>query len=100
MRKRTRPPTHPGRIIRDHHLEPLGLSISALAEILGVSRKTTSKIVNEKGAITPDMALRLSQAFNTTPNLWLGLQQHYDLWQAARQSNEWKNVKQVDGKTT
>ena len=95
MRERKRPPVHPGRILKNHHLIPLSISITDLAKILGVSRKTTSKIVNERGAITPGMALRLSRAFNTTPNLWLGLQQEYDLWQATHESKEWQRVKAV-----
>lgn len=73
MRIRKRPPTHPGGILKRHYLEPLSLTISDLAKILGVSRKTISKIVNEHGSITPEMALRLSKAFNTTPELWLNL---------------------------
>jgi addiction module HigA family antidote len=95
MRERKRPPVHPGRILKNHHLIPLSISITDLAKILGVARKTASKIVNERGAITPDMALRLSRAFNTTPNLWLGLQQEYDLWQATHESKEWRQVKAV-----
>ncbi|MFH1139522.1 MAG: HigA family addiction module antitoxin [Pseudomonadota bacterium] len=94
MRTRTRPPVHPGRIIREHYLEPLDLSLTELAETLGVSRKTLSKIVNEHGAVTPDMALRLSQALNTTAELWLGLQQEHDLWKA-RQETGWKAVRPV-----
>jgi len=95
MRARKRPPVHPGRILRNHHLIPLAISITDLAGILGVSRKTASKIINERGSITPDMALRLSRAFNTTPNLWLGLQQEYDLWHATHESKEWQQVKAV-----
>ena len=95
MRERKRPPVHPGRVLKNHHLIPLSISITDLAKILGVSRKTASKIVNERGVITPDMALRLSRAFNTTPNLWLGLQQEYDLWHATHESREWQRVKAV-----
>jgi addiction module HigA family antidote len=95
MRERKRPPVHPGRILKNHHLIPLSISITDLAKILGVSRKTASKVVNERGAITPDMALRLSRAFKTTPNLWLGLQQEYDLWHATHESREWQRVKAV-----
>ena len=80
MKKRQ--PTHPGGILKRHYLEPLSLTISKIAKDLGVSRKTISKIINEKGSITPDMALRLSKAFNTTPELWLNLQAKYDLWAA------------------
>ena len=89
---RTRPPTHPGGILKRHYLEPLNLTVSKLAKSLGVSRKTLSKIVNEHGSISPDMALRLSKAFSTTPRLWLNLQQNYDLWHVSQKSQKWKTV--------
>ena len=92
MRIKKRTPTHPGGILRRQYIEPLSLTISELANTLGVSRKTLSKIVNEHGSITPDMALRLSKAFHTTPELWLNLQQNYDLWQASHNSDEWKMI--------
>ena len=92
MRKRKRPPTHPGGILRRHYIEPLSLTISELSDNLGVSRKTISKIVNEHGSITADMALRLSKAFKTTPELWLNLQQAFDIWDVKHHSNEWKQV--------
>ena len=95
MKIRKRPPTHPGGILRRHYLEPLNLTVSELAKSLGVSRKTLSKIINEHGSITPDMALRLSKAFNTTPELWLNLQQNYDLWHASQKSNDWKMVEAI-----
>ena len=66
-----------------------------MADGLGVSRKTLSKTINERGAITPDMALRLSRAFDTTPDLWLNLQRNYDLWLAKNASNEWQNVRPI-----
>ena len=95
MRIRKRPPTHPGGIIRRQYIEPLSLTISELASTLGISRKTLSKIVNENGSITPDMALRLSKAFKTTPELWLNLQQNYDLWQASHSSDDWKTIEAI-----
>ncbi|MBW2072309.1 MAG: HigA family addiction module antidote protein [Deltaproteobacteria bacterium] len=95
MRSRKREPTHPGRILKSHYLEPLSLTITELARTLGVSRKTLSKIVNERGSVTSDMALRLSRAFDTTPELWLNLQGNYDLWHAAHDSKEWRRVKPV-----
>ncbi len=95
MRTRKRPSAHPGRIIRNHHLEPLSMTITDLANTLDVSRKTVSKIVNEKGSITPDMALRLSRAFDTTPDLWLNLQKSYDLWYASHNLKDWKKVKPI-----
>ena len=90
---RTRKPTHPGGILKRHYLEPLNLTVSAVAADLMVSRKTVSKIANERGSITPDMALRLSKAFNTSAQLWLNLQTNYDLWVATQQSDEWQNVR-------
>jgi addiction module HigA family antidote len=95
MRIRKRPPTHPGGILRRQYIEPLSLTISELANTLGVSRKTLSKIVNEHGSVTPDMALRLSKAFKTTPELWLNLQQNYDLWQASHSSDDWKMIEAI-----
>jgi len=90
-----RKPTHPGGILKRHYLEPLSLTISELAKDLGVSRKTISKIINEKGSITSEMALRLSKALNTSPELWLNLQTKYDLWIAAHKTTEWKKIKTV-----
>lgn len=92
MRKRKRAPSHPGSIIKGLYLEPFLITVTRLADVLGVSRKTLSKIVNERGAITSDMALRLSRAFGTTPELWLNLQRNYDLWHAAQTSKDWQKV--------
>ena len=77
MRTRKRPPAHPGGILRRQYMEPLELTVTALAATLGVSRKTLSKIVNERGSVSAAMALRLSRAFKTTPKLWLNLQQNH-----------------------
>ena len=93
MKKMKRQPTHPGRIIKEDYLRPLSLTITEMATTLEISRKTLSKILNERGAVTPDMALRLSRAFDTTPDLWLNLQKNYDLWQAEHSSKEWLRVK-------
>ena len=98
MRKTKRKPTHPGHIIREDYLRPLGMSVTDMASQLGVSRKTLSKIVNEKGAVTPDMALRLSRALGTTPELWLNLQKNHDLWQAENTSTDWRRVRPLSEK--
>jgi len=90
-----RQPTHPGNIIREDYLKPLAITISEFALALGISRKTLSKILNGRGAITPDMALRLARAFNTTADLWLNLQKNYDLWQAEHTSKDWQRVKPI-----
>ena len=96
MRKRTRRPAHPGRILKNLYLQPLALSVTQLAEILGVSRKAVSSIVNERKSVTPEMALRLSRAFpNTTPESWLHLQKNYDLWQSAHNTDAWQAVQPV-----
>lgn len=95
MRRMIRRPTHPGNIIKEDYLLPLSITIKDMADSLGVSRKTLSKIINERGAITPDMALRLSRAFDTTPDIWLNLQKNFDLWQAETASKEWKKVKPI-----
>ena len=72
-------PIHPGRIIRDDYMEPLGLTMGDLAAALNVSRQTMVKIVNGRAGISPEMALRLSEAFDTTPDFWLTMQRNYDL---------------------
>ena len=90
---RKRQPTHPGGILKRHYFEPLALTITEVADDIGVSRKTLSKIINERGSITPDMALRLSKAFNTSAELWLNLQTSYDLWIASQKSKNWQNIK-------
>ena len=72
-------PVHPGRIVRYDCLEPLGLTVTAAARAIGVSRQTLNDIVNEKSGITPEMAIRLSKAFGSTADTWYGMQAAYDL---------------------
>jgi addiction module HigA family antidote len=73
-------PPHPGEVLKELCLEPLGLSVTRAAEALGVSRKTLSAILNGRAGISPEMALRLSKAFGTSPESWLNQQMHYELW--------------------
>ncbi|MBD2501480.1 HigA family addiction module antitoxin [Anabaena azotica] len=91
-----RKPRHPGGLIKRQYLEPLNITVTDFADIIGVSRKTMSEIVNERASVTPDMALRLSTALQTTPELWLNLQQKYDLWCAANESESWKEVTPIN----
>ena len=77
-------PPHPGGIVRRQCLEPLGLTVTAAAEHLGVSRQSLSELVNEHAGVSVDMAIRLTKAFGSTPETWLGLQMAYDLWQVRR----------------
>ena len=73
-------PPHPGGIIRRQCLEPLGLSVTRAAQGLGVTRQALSDLVNEKAGISTEMAIRLSKAFGSTPETWLGMQMAFDLW--------------------
>ena len=82
-------PAHPGEILRELIIDPLNLTITDVARHLGVSRKTLSKILNTKGAITPEMALRLELTFeNPSAEHWLRLQNAYDLWQSRQHLSE------------
>lgn len=76
-------PPHPGELIREY-MEGLGLSVTALASHLKVTRAALSRIVNGKAAVSADMALRLAAAFDSRPELWVRLQADFDLWQASR----------------
>ena len=96
-RKITRKRTHPGEIIKEMYMKPLKLTVTSLAASLGVSRKTLSTIINERAGVTPDMALRLSRAFSTSPELWLNMQQGYDLWVAENEHNDWQKVTPLPG---
>jgi addiction module HigA family antidote len=75
-------PPHPGEVIRELCLEPLGLSVTAAAKGLGVSRKTLSALLNGRAGVSPEMAIRLSIAFDTSAESWLNQQSQYDLWRA------------------
>jgi addiction module HigA family antidote len=77
-------PPHPGEVLRELCLEPLGVTVTAAAKSLGVSRKALSELLNGKSGISPEMAVRLSIAFDTTPESWLTQQMHYDLWRAEK----------------
>lgn len=81
-------PPHPGEIIKKLCLEPLGLSVTEAATALGVSRKTLSSILNGHTGISPEMAIRLSIAFDTTAESWLNQQVQYDLWLAEQRRGE------------
>jgi addiction module HigA family antidote len=75
-------PPHPGEVLRELCLGPLGVTVTKAATALGVSRKTLSAILNGRAGISPEMAIRLSMAFNTTAESWLNQQVQYDLWHA------------------
>ncbi len=82
-----RNPPHPGGIVRRQCLEPLGLTVTEAAKALGVTRQALSDLVNERASISLEMAIRLSKAFGSSPQTWLGMQTAYDLWQARDRFN-------------
>lgn len=79
-------PPHPGGVLLRLYLEPLGLTITETARRLGISRKHLSLLVNERAGFSPEMALRVGMATNTTAESWLNMQTAYDLWQAKRRT--------------
>jgi antitoxin HigA-1 len=83
-------PPHPGEILRGLCLEPLSLSVTDAAKALGVSRKTLSAVLNGRAGISPEMAVRLSIAFDTTAESWLNQQVQYDLWLAEKRRKSLK----------
>lgn len=87
-------PPHPGEVLKELCIEPLGLTVTEAAKALDVSRKTLSAILNGKSGISPEMAVRLSIAFNTSSESWLNQQTQYDLWQA-EQHRKSMHVKQL-----
>ena len=81
-------PPHPGEVLRELCIEPLGLSVTDTAKALGVARKTLSAILNGHSGISPEMAIRLGKAFDTSPESWLSQQVHYDLWEAEQNTKK------------
>ncbi len=80
MKAKKRKSTHPGKILDAHYIKPLNLNLQKLADHLGIARNTLFKIRAGKADITPSLAIALSEAFDTTPQFWMNLQQKYDLW--------------------
>jgi antitoxin HigA-1 len=81
-------PVHPGQIIRHDCLEPLGLSVTAGAKVLGVTRQTLNNVINGKSGVSPEMAIRLSKAFGSTAETWLRMQVAYDLAQVRKDESK------------
>ena len=81
-------PPHPGEVLKELCLEPLGLTVTDAAKALGVSRKTLSMVVNGRAGISSEMAIRLSIAFDTSAESWLNQQLQFDLWQAEQHRSE------------
>lgn len=79
-----KPPTHPGEMLLEEFLKPLGITQSAFAVRLGVSFPRLNEVINAKRSVTPDTALRLARVTGMSADFWLGLQQDWDLWHALR----------------
>lgn len=81
-------PAHPGEILKELCLDPLELTVTQVAQTLGVARKTLSELVNGRAGVSPEMAIRLAKAFRTTPDFWMNLQKQYDLWHARQKMGD------------
>lgn len=90
-----RPPTHPGEMLREEFLKPLGMTQTELAERIGVSYVRVNELVNGRRGVTPDTSLRLSRLFGTTPEFWLNGQRNWDLWHALR-APEAKEIEKIE----
>jgi antitoxin HigA-1 len=83
-------PAHPGEIVREECLKPLGLTVTAAAEALGITRKALSDLLNGHTGVSPDMAIRLEKVFGSTADTWLRMQMQRDLWEARQRPDEIK----------
>jgi len=94
MHEKKRKPTHPGKVLDEHYIKPLDLNLQDLADNLGISRNTLFRIRVGQMGIIPSLAIKLAAAFDTTPNLWLNLQQKYDLWMEENKKPD-KDIKPI-----
>jgi addiction module HigA family antidote len=95
MKIRKRQPVNLGEVIREDVLKPLGLTVTEAASCLGVTRKTLSTLLNCKVSLSPEMAVRVAKATNTSPESWLYMQARLDLWTVSRKSPKVKELKAV-----
>ena len=87
MLKRNLPPVHPGEILREDYLKERGLTVTEVAQGLGVARGNLSAILNGRAGISPEMAVKLSEAFGNSTQFWVNLQKNYEVWYAERKVN-------------
>ena len=81
-----RKPTHPGKVLREDVIKPLGLTVTEAAKRLGVTRKTLSALINCKASLSPEMAIKIAKATETSPESWFNMQSKLDLWKASRKN--------------
>lgn len=87
MLKRNLPPVHPGEILREEFIKKRNLTITEVAQGLGITRASLSAVCNEHAGISPDLAVKLSEAFGNTSQFWMNLQKNYELWHAEQMVN-------------
>lgn len=87
MLKRNLPPVHPGEILREEYIKERNLTITEVAEGLGITRSSLSAVCNEHSGISSELAVKLSEAFGNTPQFWMSLQKNYELWHAEQKVN-------------
>lgn len=92
MLRRNLPPSHPGEILREMFIKEHNLTVTEVAKGLGIARANLSAIVNERAGISPELAVKLSEAFGNTAQFWINLQKNYELWFAEKNVNR-KKVK-------
>ena len=90
-----RKPTHPGEVLREDVIKPLGLTVTEAARHLGVTRKTLSALINCKAAMSPEMAVRIGKATKTSPESWLYMQAKLDLWNAQQKPAKVEAFKRI-----
>lgn len=97
--KRTRRPTHPGAFLREIVMPEIGMSQAEFAKRLGVSRRTINELLQERRPVTVDMSHRLARALNTSPEVWLRMQQSVDIWEAGqRHQRKYERIKAIPTK--
>jgi len=89
MTPKNRRPTHPGTILKEMYLEPRNVSIASLSRATGISRKHLSRLVHGHVKVSPEVAMKLAAAFDTTPELWLNAQRNVELYDAQQDLSEW-----------
>jgi len=94
--ERKRKPTHPGVIIKEDVLKPLNITVTDAAKDLGITRKTLSELINERSSLSPDMAVRIAKATNTSPESWMNMQQKLDLWESEHKEFNIVPFSQID----
>ena len=85
---KSRRPTHPGEVLREDVIKPLGLTVTEAAKRLGVARNTLSELINCKSSMSPEMAVRIGKATRTSPDSWLSMQAKLDLWLADQKPSD------------